>query len=298
MNLHPFDSRLDAALRNVNDSLTGFPTTTVSSARPGQVWRARWDDALALVFIDAILDGARNLVRVAPVSIGTDVADDTAVILPIESSPLSVAMSVWPDLVTDIAEIVLERWITGVETFASLAEVTAAANDGQLRRGLPVLNELSPRHQERLLLELAMEVLSLAADLPSGNGRLEAILAGVSTATVAGVLNVDSRVALQILRGLVFIDRQQAHLLANVVDRDPRELLDANPAAPDELLATMTALRRGAAIRALAAKQQVSESQAFSTALRGVFALAARKEGTTTDWVGRADSYFEVSLAS
>lgn len=292
----PYDP-VDAILRSVNESLMGVVGTPPANLRPGQVWRARWDDVFALVFVDAIVDGSRNMVRVAPVSVGSDDADDTAVILPQDSNPLSVALSVWPNLVTEIAEVVLERWVTGVDMFESLASITAAAELGQLRRGLPILNEMSPRHRERMLLELAMDVLSLAADLPAGSGKLDVILAGAAASSIASVLDVKPYVALQILRGDVFIDRAQAERLGQAFSRDPQELLDANPAAPDDLVSTMTALHRSASIRALAQKQQVSESLAFAHAVQGTFALAARGEGKSRDWASRVDRFFELALS-
>jgi hypothetical protein len=298
METDTYADRIDAVLRTFNQSLVEAALTPLAVLRPGQVWRARWDDVFSFVFIDAILEGTKNLVRVAPVRIGTDEADDSAVILPQDSNPLSVALSIWPELVTEIAEVVLERWVTGVEGFESLASIEAAAESGVLRRGLPILNEASPRHRDRMLLELAMEVLSLAAEIPSGNGRLEAMLAGVAVGTVAGVLDVSTGVALKILRGEAFIDRSQAQRLAAVLERDPQELFEANPALPDDLIAALTTLKRSDDVRALARKQDTQESAALAAATRGSFALAARGEGQQRDWAGRVDRFFEVALSA
>lgn len=290
--------RIDAIVNSVNRTLANVSVAAPVQLRPGQIWRARWDDVLEFVFVDAILDGTRNLVRVAPVKMGTEDADDSAIIVPDSSNALSIPFSIWPSLVTEIAELVLDRWVTALDSFDSLLAIKEAADHGELRHGVPILNGSSPRNRELMLLELAMEVLSAAADVPGGTGKLEVLLAGVTTATVSSVLDVEPRVALQILRGEFLIDRQQAEKLATALHRDPQELLDANPAAPDDLVGTMTALDRGASVRALAKKLQVDDSHAFANALRGSYALAARGEGKQRNWSGRADLYFEVALRS
>jgi hypothetical protein len=292
------DVRIDAMLRSVNEAIASAWETPPANLRPGQVWRARWDDVLSLVFVDSILDGTRSLIRVAPVRIGADEADDSAIVLPKSSNPLSVALSIWPELVTEIAEVVLENWVTGVEAFDSLASITAAADRGELRRGLPILNSMSSRLRDRILLELAMEVLAKAANVPSGQGKIDVLLTGAVASTIAAVLDIEPRIALQILRGDAFIDYEQAERLATLFNRDPEELVRANPAAPDELVTTLTSLRRSRAIRELAQKQGVNESHAFATAVRGSYALAARGEGVERDWAARVDRYFEVALSA
>jgi hypothetical protein len=301
MDLHTEGNRHGALLASTNQSLSAAAAQSASSTpRPGEVWRAKWDDVLSLVFVDAVVDGARNLLRVAPVSIGVDEADSSAILLPENSNSLSVALSIWPELVTEIAEVVLERWITGVvHPYVSLAAIEHAAAEGNLRRGLPVLNVRSSRNQDTFVRELAMDVLSLAANVPSGNGSLGVLLAGTVASTIAEIIEVEPRIALKVLRGEAFIDRTQAERLGAAFQRDPNELLESNPAVPEGLTKAMTALHRGHSIRTLAQQQQITDSQAFSTAMRGSYALAARGENPgQRDWEGRVTRYFETSLSA
>jgi hypothetical protein len=291
--------RLDSMLRDVSTSIASMSATAPVLPEPGQLWRARWDDVLSLVFIDAVLEGANNLVRVAPVRIGTDEADDSTIIVPAGSNALAIELSVWPSLVTEIAEVVLERWVTTFEDrFRSLAAIEEAAETGALRRGTPILNEDSPRLRDRRLLELAMKLLAIAARLPSGSGELGSFLAGVLVTSLAATLHVQNSVALKIVRGDAFIDGSQAERLALLVQRKPSELLAANPTIPDDLVDTLTSSKRSQPVRMLAKKENLSESEAFAQMARDCFALAARGERPgVRDWSGRVDTYLRMALA-
>src|SRR5690606_34561242 len=100
----------------------------------------------------------QNLIRVAPITVGETMADELTVILPSSATSLAVSLGIWTDLVADIAEIVLERWITTVDHYSSLAELCTAADQGTLERGIPILNASGRRATERRELALIMEV--------------------------------------------------------------------------------------------------------------------------------------------
>lgn len=273
-----------------------------ASIEPGQVWRARWDDALALVFVDSVLGGFKNSVRVAPITIGTDDADDTAVLLPASSNSLSIALSIWPALVSEIAEVVLEHWVTDFTSsgLTSLLAINAGVSSGELRTGFPILNPDSPRREERELLVRLMAALVRATDLVAGTGRLPEMftVAGVAVKLIATTLDVDNPWALKVRRGEVPIDQSQAEALAPVLNRTPRDVLEGNPAIPEGLLAEVTSIRRGAQVRALAVVLRVPTSQAFERMTRDSFALAARGERNEPDWSARVDRYVESWLGN
>ena len=272
---------------------------TVPSLRAGQVWRARWDDVLTLVLIDTVLCEYSNEVRVAPVTIGGDDADDSAVILPADISDLNVTLSVWPEMVAEISALVLERWVSAIVRYADLATIGAAADGGELLRGLPILRSDSPRLRERRLLELAMEVLASAAHVTGGTGHLPTMLAEIPSSQLALTLEVSPAVARSIKRSRAILGPHQAELIGAVLGVPAFEVLAANPEPPRGLVDDATRLERGPAVRAIAAAHHESDSDAFADMIQSVWGLAARGDRVDSeDWSGRIDTYIQVVLAS
>lgn len=270
-----------------------------ATVRPGQVWRARWDDVLTFVFIDTVLCEFACRIRVAPVTLGDEDADDTALILAAGATDLNMPISVWPALVTEISEIVLERWVVAVGGFDSLDAIERAVAGGDVLRGLPVLNDLSPRLQERHLLELAMSALSTAAKIATGTGELSTMLAGVPSSELAATLEVPLALARSIKRARVLVVSTQAERLAKLLSVTAADILHANPTPPEALIASASRIERGAGVRALAAFRQESDTDAFLEWVQGAWGLAARGDrNDAEDWNGRLDTYLEVALAS
>jgi hypothetical protein len=272
---------------------------TPTTVQPGQVWRARWDDALALVFVDSVLGGLEHKLRVAPITIGIDDADDSAILLPATASTLGNPLSVWPSLISDVAEIVLERWIATLgRQFSTVAAIEEAASAGDLRRGLPILNADSERIEDKQLLARIMESLAEATSLIAGSGLLPDLIstANVAVTVLAATLKVDNALALKIRRGEVGVDLPQARALAPLLGKEPIEIVRANPAIPDGLIDAVTSLRRSVQVRALATMRSLSESEAFGEMSRGSLALAARGERGQPDWAGRVDRYLQLAL--
>lgn len=142
-----------------------------------------------------------------------------------------------------------------------------------------------------------MKILAIAARLPSGTGELGTLLAGVAVTSLAATLHVNNAIALKIVRGDAFIDRTQAERLAPLVQKSPEELVAANPAIPGDLVETLTSSTRNGQLRALARKDDLSESEAFAKMARDCFALAARGERQgIRDWPGRVDTYLRMEL--
>jgi len=264
----------------------------------GQMWRARWDGAVAMVFIDSFVGGFQNLVRVAPVTIGADLADDGAIVLPSELTSLSVELSVWPELVTNLAEVVLERWIADVDRFTSVEQIERAASEGELPRGLPVLNADGRRANEKRILALVIEVFANATRVISGTGRLPDMIAaaGLTVTALARTIHEANSVALAIAKGSLRITLPQARLLAPSLDSEPIELLRANPEVDGGLVTAITRLSAGGPLRQLAALDRTSETDAFEALTRGAMALAARSEGAESAWDARVNLYFHLRL--
>lgn len=267
------------------------------SVKPGQVWRARWDDVLTLVFVDTVLCEFAHRVRVAPVTMGDEDADDSALVLPAGANNLGTPLSVWPELVADISEIVLERWIAVVSDFSSISALEEAAAAGTVMRGLPILNDASPRWEERRFLELAMEVLSSAVDLAGGDGALPGMLTGISSSELADKLEVSLSLARNIKRARALVGFAQAEKLAELVGVPVQRVLSSNPEPPQQLVALAARLDRGPAVRALARTKQEPESDAFRELVQGAWGLAARGDKLDAeDWAGRLDTYIRVAL--
>lgn len=262
---------------------------------PGQVWRARWDDVVSMVFVDQKVGTFQNLLRVAPVTVGRDLADEWTVILPEDSTSLSVALSVWTELATDVAEIVLERFVVNVRHHTSLAGLLEASETGALQRGLPILNLSSRRAQERKELALMMEALSSAVSLISGNGSLPDMLAAASLSVTAiiRVLGVQSSVALRIRNGSGKVDVPQARMLSPLLNVSVGDVLAANPVIEDGLVAAITKLSVRPRLTQLEMADGLVDSEAIVTLTQGVLALAARKEGDDNVWDARVNLYFE-----
>ncbi|MCU1579997.1 MAG: hypothetical protein JWP19_2201 [Rhodoglobus sp.] len=258
----------------------------------GQVWRARWDDVVSMVFVDKRIGSFRNLVRVAPVTVGQDMADNMTVILPAGSTSLSVALSVWTELATDVAEVVLERLISNAGQYGSLAALLEASDAGALARGLPVLNLSSRRAQTRRELALVMEALSNAVNLISGNGALPDMIAAanLTVKAIAEVLRVNPAAALKLANGTGLVGVVQARALSPLMDVEVGVILASNPVIEEGLTAAVTRL----SVRPRLASLEAADSEALLELTQGALALAARKEGDLSVWDARVDLYFEM----
>lgn len=272
-----------------------FNLSDATLLESGQVWRARWDDVVSMVFVDKRIDSFQNLVRVAPVTVGQDMADDKTVILPAGATSLAVSLSVWTELTADIAEVVLERRISGAGRYDSLESLTTAARVGELTTGLPILNLSGRRAQERREIALVMEALSSAVDLVSGSGTLPQMLAAASLTVKAlvDVLGLTSASALKIAKGSSGVDVPQARVLAKLMDVDVGVVLAGNPVIEEGLVAAVTKLSVRPRLAWIEAADESVDSEALVELTKGALALAARKEGDVSDWDARVNIYFE-----
>jgi hypothetical protein len=268
------------------------------SVKAGQVWRAKWDNALSLVMVDSILGGFDHKVRVAPLTLGHDAADDSAFLLPSSSSSLELALTIWTDLATDLSEIVFERWVADMtSSFSSLSAIESAVDRGELRHGLSIRNPSGRRSQERDFLVQVMQLLTDATALISGTGLLPEMLsqAGVTIAVLSARLGAEKSWALKVVRKEAWVSPEQARELGPLLGVAATVILESNPSVPGGLVEAITPLSRSSVLRSIAVSTGKSDSEALISAVQSTWALAARGEKGQPDWGARVDRYFEIA---
>ncbi|KJL30508.1 hypothetical protein [Microbacterium oxydans] len=264
---------------------------------PGSIWRARWDDIVQLVLVDTAPDDS-NRVRVTPVGIGDEDADETTVVVPAEETELNEPLSIWVTLTADVGAIILDRQVATMKTYRSVDEVAVAAEAGVLRCGYMVANESSPRLAQKKVLEYSIQALTHAACLRGGQGTLQERLKGIALGDLASALGGDTPLAVKLKRGKIALDEPQAEPVAELLGVSAEELLDANPAPPEQLVPIVNDWHRGATLRAVARRRQEPESEVFNHLAQSVLGLAARGERRDeVDWAGRVDTYLQMGMA-
>ncbi|RYF12682.1 MAG: hypothetical protein EOO77_17060 [Oxalobacteraceae bacterium] len=271
------------------------PLNGDTAVRSGDIWRALWDGVAILVLVGSVVDNLPNRVHGVPVDVGDEEADDSSIILPADSTTFALPVTVWPDLATDFAALILDRRIGDIRGgFKTLDKVTKMG-----KRGRPILRDTSPRSHAKRIRELSVDILHDAAKLPSGTGTLQTLLATLSMATIADALEGNRALAVKIKRGTAAVDAAQAAILASLIGTSTQAVLDANPHAPAEFSMEVTNPRHSELLRAVASSRIETESEAFTQMTQSVLALAARGEHRDrADWAGRVDTYLAMALAS
>jgi transcriptional regulator with XRE-family HTH domain len=234
-----------------------------------------------------------------PMTMDDAYGTEDSVVLERDASPLGVSLTVWPELARTLPMRVLERYAGDLD----LPGADTNPIDAIRAVGSPGRRAISPadpalEYRGRISDEAAFLA---AASEPSGSGELPDILAsaGLPTAELARVLDVSSTEVLRLRRGERLIGSAEAARLAPVLGRAPDDLMAANPAPPDSLLAVASNPRRRAQVVALARLKSISEDSAFTRALFETYALAARASGdrdSAEAWEARLDRYFQMVL--
>lgn len=262
----------------------------------GQLWRARWGRQHQLV---VLLSVAGNMAAAAPVCFERNYADDTTELLSAQDTTLNVPLAVWTSLTRIVPMRVLDR-MGGDVTTTGIAALDPASDPKTRHRGEPIVTPVDTRAEYRAVLEDTMTEFAAATWTPRGEGTLPAVLrkAGIGPADIANTLQLPPQQALQLLRGSLPLKEQQAELLTAQIGLSVEELLDANPALPDELIARLDRPACRARVTQLARRRKLSEPLAWQTAAYDVFALAARQTGPEQSiaWDERIDRYFTVVL--
>jgi hypothetical protein len=279
----------------VNASPASQPIEDDTTIRRGDIWRALWDGVALLILIERAETDLPNRIYGAPVDIGDEEADDTAMVLPSDTTTFSLPVTVWPSLATDFAAITLDRRVGG--TREGVEVLGAVSNVGVW--GRPILRDASPRSHGNRVRNLSVEILHDAAQLPAGSGTLHTLLADVPMATIIDALGGNRPQAVKIKRGTAAVDATQAAVLADLIGISTQAVLNANPHASVGFAEEVTDPRHRKLLRAVATGRKESESEAFAQMTQSVVALAARGERRDyADWAGRVDTYLAMALAS
>jgi hypothetical protein len=253
---------------------------------PGQIWRARWGTVTQMLLI---LDAPSRSVRAAPVTLDLDAADESAAVLPPNSSELAVPLVVWLSDATSLPLRVLDRFL-GLLTvdLTTLSE----ADHGPL-----VLTPADERAVRRARLQDALDVFVAARWAPEGNGNLNALLSTADPKGLAQVLEVPDRTVIALRRGKAALTPEQAERLSPVVHQPVEALLAANPSLPEDLVADLDHPAYRAKVVALAQRRRIEETQVWLTAGFAVAAVAHRQtDGVAPSWTDRLDHYFALVL--
>lgn len=109
-------------------------------ARPGQLWRVRWDhDAVLAVIVSA----DRTTCRLAPVSLDVHLAGPEVIICEAADSPVGVAVGLWTTQVVDARVSLLERYLGdfGADVVAQIAAADSFTDPEDATSGLSALDD-------------------------------------------------------------------------------------------------------------------------------------------------------------
>ncbi|MGC5346925.1 hypothetical protein [Streptomyces sp. DT171] len=285
-----------AAGLKVPDAVREVATAPPRDPEPSQIWRAVWADTIQLLVITAVAD---DTVQAVPVSFER-YADADTLLLPAGASTLEQPLALWWGLRLSLPWYVLDRQIS--QLTVPLPASTGPALPHEVPPGATwgstAPHPTAAAAEYRAVLADGLAELSGAQWVPHGSGVLPELLQrrGITIKQLASQLNLQPPHALAVWRGQAPLAPEQAENLAAVLGLGTDEVLAANPALPAPVIHELGRPSRRPQVRALATRTATSEPDARRRAAFGIYALAARQEGTTTDWSARADRYFELHL--
>ncbi len=253
-----------------------------------QVWRADWDHENLIV----VILGTQEGIQAAPLSLDTEYADKSAVVIEESSSPLGVPLVAWPELAHRLPCVVFDRFA------GELSQHTLEAIIDPKSSYDVDPNSTHPVRLYRAAIEDSIEALAAARWYEAGTGQLSTILRDVGVREIATALDVAPQRALALWRGQAALTRSEAERLSPLVDRPADALLAANPSPPSDLIARLDQPSRHRQVRAVAERRGVDLSTSYRDVAYQNWALAARQTGTqkNINWDLRLDTYFSVAL--
>ncbi|QDO25684.1 hypothetical protein FNV65_55020 [Streptomyces sp. S1A1-8] len=285
-----------AAGLKVPDAVREVATAPPRDPEPSQIWRAVWEDTIQLQVITAVAD---DTVQAVPVSFER-YADTDTLLLPAGASTLEQPLALWWGLQRPLPWYVLDRQVSQltVPLPASMGPAFPHEVPPGATWGSTAPHPTAAAAEYRGVLADSFAELSGAQWVPQGSGALPELLQrrGITIKQLASQLNLQPPHALEVWRGQVPLTPEQAEDLAAALGLGADEVLAANPALPAPVIHELSRPSRRPQVRALAARTATSEPDARRRAAFGIYALAARQEGSTTDWGARADRYFELHL--
>ncbi|MFD3729701.1 hypothetical protein [Streptomyces sp. NPDC058671] len=290
--------RLLAAAANlkVPEAVHRAATTPPQDPRPGQIWRAVWQDTIQLLLITTT--GDDDTARAVPVSFER-YADADTLLLPAPATTLEQPVALWWGLEATLPWCVLDRQVSELtsrpDTLTSrmLADTVSGARWGSETVSSAAAGEY------RAVLTGHLEVLASAQWAPQGSGGLAELLGehGITVQQLAAELNLAPPHALDVWRGQQPLTAEQAATLAALLGQPAARVLDANPALPPAVVHELNRPLRRSQVKKLAAQYDESEHAARLRAAHGIYTLAARDDNRTQpNWTARTDRYFELLL--
>ncbi|MEV7481993.1 hypothetical protein [Streptomyces halstedii] len=285
-----------AAGLKVPHAVRKVATAPPQDPEPSQIWRAVWEDTVQLQVITAVKDGT---VQAVPVSFER-YADTDTLLLPAGASTLEQPLALWWGLQLPLPWYVLDRQIS--QLTAPLPASTGPTRPREVPPGATwgstAPHPTAAAAEYRGVLADGLAELSGAQWVPQGSGALPELLQrrGITIKQLASQLDLQPPHALAVWRGQAPLAPEQAENLAAALGLAADEVLAANPVLPAPVIHELGRPSRRPQVRALATRTATSEPAARRRAAFGIYALAARQEGTTTDWSARADRYFELHL--
>nr|WSW42935.1 hypothetical protein OG296_07285 [Streptomyces sp. NBC_01001] len=284
-----------AAQLTVPDAVRTTVAATPGDPRPGQIWRAVWEDVVEIVAITAVDDSA---VHALPVSLETRFHDADTLLLTAEASTLEQPIALWRGLGNRLPWCVLDRRVSQLSISLDADGSPAPAATGY-SYGSPIPSPAAQAAEFRAALADTMDLLAAAQWAPQGNGDLAVLLKqhAFGPADLIQHLNIQPPHALALLRSQTQLTPDEAGLLAPVLGLAVDEVLAANPSLPEPLVHELSRPTRRVQIRRLAQLNKTAELDARRQALFATLALAARQERPAeADWPARVDRYFDVHL--
>jgi hypothetical protein len=274
-----------------------------SEPAPGQLWRLRWDDTAALAVVLRIED---DDVTVAPVGLDYWMADDYAVVVGPEWSPLQVGFAVWVGLEAVVPLVVLDVCLGEVDVLDQIAVVRQAYHRGEAVTetvvvGPPVAGPTDERDQYRRQLALGLASLAEAEWLDvatpgAGAGSLAELLRGVDARRLAGALGFDAPSTFVLMSGERFVTPEEAVAIAGLVGCDAEEVRNATLAVPPELVRELSHPRQRPVIDRRAREAGQGEDEERRQALQDLLPVAARRAGDEAaplDWCRLVSDYLD-----
>lgn len=285
-----------AAGLKVPDAVHRAATAPPPDPRPGQIWRAVWDDTIQLLLITTA--GDQDTARAVPASLER-YADADTLLLPAPATTLEQPLALWWGLETTLPWCVLDRQVSELtsrpDTLTSrmLADTVTGARWGSSTVVPAAANEY------RAALTDQLEVLASAQWAPQGAGGLSELLRdhGITVQQLAAELKLPPPLALDMWRGQQPLNAEQAATLAALLGQPAARVLDTNPALPPAVVHQLNRPLRRSQVKKLAAQYDETEHAARLRAAYGVYTLAARDDNRTQpNWNARTDRYFELLL--
>jgi hypothetical protein len=222
---------------------------------PGQVWRALWDETIALV---VILEASEISVRVAPFFFDFDD-------LVFEEE----------DHVTLAGRRAIVLWHHAQE----IAPLTLDVAFGSI--SLVARQTTGPISDQVLESQMTEPVDSLAAWTRKGEGdgtlRERLLRLRVSARQIADTLGAPLAVGANILRNVRPVTSEEAEALATAVPLTANEILSSNPILPPQWQEELQSAAYRSPVRDLARQRNSSDSETWRSVAYGAYALAARQ---------------------